>query len=73
MLTLVPVSEFTWPIYNTLRPISAIVLQHVILKPDYEVYSMSSKIMEQALNSKFKIDPATALPEAFKKFSKVFS
>ena len=69
----IPVQELFQPLENTLIPIGAIAFQHLASKPDHKIYSVSLRDIEQALKPKAKTNPATVLPEHYKKFLKVFS
>ena len=61
------------PLQNTPIPIGAIAFQHLVSKPDHEVFSVSLKDIEHALKPKIKTDPATVLLEVYREFPKVFS
>ena len=58
---------------NTLIPIKAIAFQHLVSKPDHEVFSVLLRDIEHASKPKIKTDPATVLAEVYREFLKVFS
>ena len=69
----VQASEFVKPLRNTLVCIGAVVFQHLVFKPDHEVFSVLLRDIKHALKPKIKTDPAPVLPKVYKKFLKVFS
>ena len=64
----IPVQELFQPLENTLIPIGAITFQHLAFKLDNKICSVSLRDIEQALKPKTKTNPATVLPEHYKKF-----
>ena len=70
MPTPVLASKLSWPTCNTPIPISAIAFQHLASKPDYKLYSVSLRDIEQALKPKVKTDPTIVLPEPHKEILK---
>ena len=73
MLTLVLASKTFFSICNILISIGTITFQHLVSKPNHEIYTVFFKNIEQALKSKVRTKPVTALPEPYKEFLKVFS
>ena len=69
----IPVQEPFQPLENTLIPIGAITFQHLAFKLDNKICSVFLRDIEQALKPKAKTNPATVLPEHYKKFWKVIS
>ena len=72
MPTHVPAFKSAQLICNISILISRINFMHLTSKPDHEDYSMFLRVIKLALKPRAKRDPATALPEAYKKASKVF-
>ena len=57
----------------TLIPINAAAFSLLATKPDYQVFSVSLRDIEQALKPKKCVDPATVLPPQYHEFLDIFS
>ena len=68
-----PQPQLLRSLQNTSISIEAIALQHLVFKPNHEVFNVFLRDIEHALKPRTKTDPAKILPEVYIKFLKVFS